>query len=436
MMDRFETLTQVVQNLANKVSELAENQESNANKRSRSPDKTPKQTNNVLTNKGSSSPPAKLPRPAAPTPPSTPPPNGHPRTGSREAKLMPTKQNQSLVKDNKTKNKLNESDRKFETEAHGTNEKLFNERKLELDNNSTHKKEFKRNKPQLIASDKTDISESDTPLEYSSSEESIKVDHIRDSLTERSGQKRNRTRLSSAWKQIFARAKIDKSKNTESNAATHTNLQQAHLTNSNRQELHTVFGNDIETHCNYECFLFHNINGIKDESNWSQILSAMKDLDITCFGFAELNTTMKCTNFRQWQDIIRKLFNTSKTSTSESDIKMESNYKPGGTMTTIVGNGHARVTEKGSDSTGLGRWSYLTINSNKKKLVVITAYKPCKAKGPNTNWTQQWLLLRETKRDPDPIQEFYNDLDSELRKWRKSKHEIILIMDANEEIGK
>jgi hypothetical protein len=65
MMDRFDALTQVVQNLANKVAEIAENQESNANKRSRSPDGKPKQTNNETTNKGSSSPPAKLPRPTA-----------------------------------------------------------------------------------------------------------------------------------------------------------------------------------------------------------------------------------------------------------------------------------------------------------------------------------------------------------------------------------
>jgi hypothetical protein len=61
MMDRFDALTKVVQNLANKVTEIAENQDSIANKRLRSPDGKPKQTNNGMTNKGSSSPPAKLP---------------------------------------------------------------------------------------------------------------------------------------------------------------------------------------------------------------------------------------------------------------------------------------------------------------------------------------------------------------------------------------
>jgi hypothetical protein len=182
--------------------------------------------------------------------------------------------------------------------------------------------------------------------------------------------------------------------------------------------------------------LFHNINGLKDENNWAQILTSLKDLDVTCFGLAEINTTMKGGILRRWQDMIRKLFNTSKTTTSESDITTESSYKPGGTSMTIVGKWHARVTEKGNDASGLGRWSYLIINSNKKKLAVITAYKPCKAQGPNTSWTQQWLLLREKQKDPDPIQEFYKDLGETLKQWRTTNHEIILMIDANEEIGK
>jgi hypothetical protein len=37
------------------------------------------------------------------------------------------------------------------------------------------------------------------------------------------------------------------------------------------------------------CFIFHNINGIKDEHNWAQINITMKDLDITSVGFAEIN---------------------------------------------------------------------------------------------------------------------------------------------------
>jgi hypothetical protein len=121
--------------------------------------------------------------------------------------------------------------------------------------------------------------------------------------------------------------------------------------------------------------------------------------------------------------------------TSESDFKTETNYKPGGTMTTIVGKWQAWVTEKGMDPAGLGHWSYMIIGSNRKKLVVITAYKSCKTTGLNTTWTQQWILLREQTQDPDPIREFCQDLNNTLRKWKQTDHEIILLIDANEEIG-
>jgi hypothetical protein len=91
--------------------------------------------------------------------------------------------------------------------------------------------------------------------------------------------------------------------------------------------------------------------------------------------------------------------------------------------------------ETGTDERGLGRWSYIILRSNKQKLAIITAYKPCKTTGPNTAWTQQWLLLREHQKDPDPIQEFNTDLHKLLKKWRDSDTEIILLINANKEIG-
>jgi hypothetical protein len=45
---------------------------------------------------------------------------------------------------------------------------------------------------------------------------------------------------------------------------------------------------------------------------------------------------------------------------------MDTSYKPGGTMTTIVGKWHAPVSEKGTDPSGLGQWSFMIISSNKK----------------------------------------------------------------------
>jgi hypothetical protein len=84
-------------------------------------------------------------------------------------------------------------------------------------------------------------------------------------------------------------------------------------------------------------------------------------------------------------------------------------------------NGRHTQFETGNDERGLGRWSYIILRSNKQKLAIIM--------------TQQWLLLREQQKDPDPIQEFNNDLNNLLHHWRASDTEIILLIDANEEIG-
>jgi hypothetical protein len=78
VMDKFESLTQIVIQLAEKVKILADNQETMANKRSHPQDQKQSETQSNDSNGNESrSPPAKQLRPPS-TPPSTPPPYGHP----------------------------------------------------------------------------------------------------------------------------------------------------------------------------------------------------------------------------------------------------------------------------------------------------------------------------------------------------------------------
>jgi hypothetical protein len=161
----------------------------------------------------------------------------------------------------------------------------------------------------------------------------------------------------------------------------------------------------------------------------------MQELDATGFGFSEINTTFRGQHYQKWNNITRKIFRHSKLIPSESDIQYNQTYKPGGTLTAIVGKWQSRITEKGSDASGLGRWSYCILSSHKRNLAIITAYKPIKTQGPHTAWSQQWMLLRETHGNPDPIKSFCKDLESELRKWSAKKYDILLLIDANEEVG-
>jgi hypothetical protein len=119
----------------------------------------------------------------------------------------------------------------------------------------------------------------------------------------------------------------------------------------------------------------------------------MKELNVNylCMGLAEINTLFKGFQIQKWHEVMRKIFRVSKMTFSESDVDTDTDYKPGGTITSVLDKWQARVTQTGSDERGLGQWSYMILRSNKHKLAIITAYKPCKTTGPNTAWTQQWL---------------------------------------------
>jgi hypothetical protein len=196
-----------------------------------------------------------------------------------------------------------------------------------------------------------------------------------------------------------------------------------------------LIGDDIHEQTEDETIIFHNINGIKEEANWFQLLMTMKQLKADIFGFAEINRTLRHWMKQKWEGVTRKFFTHSRMSHPESDIPAE-NYKPGGTMTTITGKWQARISEKGSNDTGLGLWSFIKISSNKNSIIIITTYHPYASQGSTTAWMQQWILLRETGiKQSDPIKNFYEDLENFLLHWKKQDYEIILMMDANETIG-
>jgi hypothetical protein len=84
--EKFDSLSTMVQMLAERMSEIVENQVANQNKRNRPIAPPMKQILQSPTNRQSAqSPPSKLQRAMAPQPPSTPPPNGIPSSaGTRE----------------------------------------------------------------------------------------------------------------------------------------------------------------------------------------------------------------------------------------------------------------------------------------------------------------------------------------------------------------
>jgi hypothetical protein len=162
----------------------------------------------------------------------------------------------------------------------------------------------------------------------------------------------------------------------------------------------------------------------------------MHDLEADIIGMAEINKSLQNQLRTQWKNTAIKFFTHCKITHSESKIKFNSDYKPGGTMSIATGKWQAQITEQGKDNRGLGRWSYQRISSTKSNLVIITAYRPCVTTGPTTAWMQQWLILCEVGIvNPDPVKIFYQDLTAQMLKWKQQEYEIILMLDANETIG-
>jgi hypothetical protein len=93
---------------------------------------------------------------------------------------------------------------------------------------------------------------------------------------------------------------------------------------------------------------------MKDPTNWFQILITMRELNADIFGFVELNQQLSEGEKSKWSKPIRKIFQYSRNIHSESSVKTNTNYKPGGTMTVISGKWQSRVSEMGSDPKGLG----------------------------------------------------------------------------------
>jgi hypothetical protein len=180
------------------------------------------------------------------------------------------------------------------------------------------------------------------------------------------------------WKELLRQActnqKIRKKSQKSLTKADNKKFHQDTISNpQNHSTDNLPFGDDVTADLDYEGIVFHNVNGLKDKHNWYQILTTMKELNISCFGLAETNTSMKGYLFHKWNEVTLKVFKVSRTITSERDIEFDMEYKPGGTLTAMVDKWQARVTEVGSDDSGMGRWSYMILSSNRHKLVIVTA---------------------------------------------------------------
>jgi hypothetical protein len=119
--------------------------------------------------------------------------------------------------------------------------------------------------------------------------------------------------------------------------------------------------------------------------------------------------------------------------------------KPGGTLSILLDRWVSRFVEKGQDPYGLGQWSYLTVRSKSKTIVMITEYRVCNSSisstGDTTASAQQFCSLQQASNKegslttPHPHCQMLLDLKAWISKLQSEQCSIILCIDNNEDIA-
>ena len=184
-----------------------------------------------------------------------------------------------------------------------------------------------------------------------------------------------------------------------------------------------------------------NVNGIAHQHNfnkWHEILQSTVLHDIDCLCLSEINLEWKNPLVAQKiPAITKRFFNHSKFVAASSSIKFDRIYKPGGTASLITNEWTGRILNCDTDTTGLGRWTTITLNGKRhRKIAIISAYQVCNTSihqcGLTTCFSQQWHLLRAQGTEfPNPRKSFWTDLSRHIQNLQESAHLIIVVGDFN-----
>ena len=188
---------------------------------------------------------------------------------------------------------------------------------------------------------------------------------------------------------------------------------------------------------------FQNINGLRTGDTFNdvnEIFMQAAGSNIGIFGFAETNVPWHERRvYKSIRSKLNKHWNAGKLSASSSPMLVgEHFYQPGGVATFVTGDWTGRVADTSEDTSGMGRWATIELQGKRNsRLSIITAYRPTKADittaGEQTVYASQWNMMRAAGiEEPDPRQQFLDDLRDYILQLKQQKQSVLLMMDANE----
>ena len=188
-----------------------------------------------------------------------------------------------------------------------------------------------------------------------------------------------------------------------------------------------------------------------NDSKISTGIEYLRDMQTGIFVAQETNTDWKQSKIKE--TLAKKLIkywkhhnvttSVSTTIPKKTQRLQKSQFLPGGTLTAVLGKWKSRVMSSGSDKTQ-GRWSWVRLQGNspsggkERNIRIINMYRVCQKNVTDSSYTsymQQYnIQLKEGNATPLPREQAIKDLILFIEECKKKGDEIILCIDANEEI--
>ena len=192
---------------------------------------------------------------------------------------------------------------------------------------------------------------------------------------------------------------------------------------------------------------FQNVKGLThttSHEDYRYYMSCLQGLSTDIAGFSETNACWSHAHLRaDFHSAVRRSYKQSKvvfgSPTKDIDPCTSSeSFQAGGNLTLITGRMTSRSTGQNiEDSTGLGRWSGVTLEGTGGcRLSIITAYRVCNGSPSSaplgSSFLREYEYLRTTKSvSLNPRRRILSDLRSAIHDLQESGHAIILMLDAN-----
>jgi hypothetical protein len=267
----------------------------------------------------------------------------------------------------------------------------------------------------------------------------------------------SRKRSSAARLRRHAKGRNQQQRNPSSQVA-HSSLDEFF----NSRPPGTFFGNNSTHKENrHTRVLFQNIQGFKldkDDAKQKGLWECLRAERVGISLLSEMNVNWKSVRRGlSWFDQIRAFATHSHYSSvayyEHREIPTSSMFQYGGCTATLLGKVAHAARSSGKDPTGLGRFTWVRIRGRARQniedemdgvprlgsrdLVVVSAYRPNKESVyTGSIWQQQRNYWTDRAEEMEPRAKFTADLKALISNWRTEGCEVIVGIDANEDVSR